>query len=127
MEFAPFRKLNSRSLLNFLFAAALATLVPTAFAHTELVSAVPAPNSTVSAPPAVTITFSGVLEPKFSKITVTDAAGHPVNKEASAVGANTKVLTLALPAMAAGVYTVHWVAVSADSHRSQGVYKFTVK
>jgi copper resistance protein C len=104
-----------------------AMLVPAAFAHTSPVSMTPAADSTVSSPQNVTIRFSGALEPKFSKITVMDAKGQAVNKEASMVGADTKVMTVALPPLAPGVYTVHWVGVSTDTHRSQGEYKFTVK
>ncbi|HTW68061.1 MAG TPA: copper homeostasis periplasmic binding protein CopC [Bryobacteraceae bacterium] len=127
MNHVPFRKIQPRNLAYVLLAAMLAVTVSIGFAHTELVSATPAANSTVKAPKEVAITFSGALEPKFSKITVMDASGNPVTKEASAVGANMKLMTLALPVMAPGVYTVHWVAVSTDSHRSQGEYKFTVK
>jgi len=100
---------------------------PVAFAHTEPVTMTPAANSTVSAPANVTIKFSGALEPKFSSITVTNSGGHVVNKEASAVGSDTKIMMVALPALPAGVYTVHWVGVSTDSHRAQGDYKFTVQ
>ena len=104
-----------------------AMLVPAAFAHTAPVTMTPPADSTVSSPPNVTINFSGALEPKFSSITVTNAAGHVVNKEPSAVGADTKVMTVPLPPLPPGVYTVHWVGVSTDTHRSQGDYKFTVK
>lgn len=127
MNFVSFRAIRAKSLAYLLFAAALAVTVPMSFAHAELVSATPAANSTVSAPKQVTIKFSGALEAKFSKITVTDASGKPVNREASVVGADTKVMTVGLPVLTPGVYTVHWVAVSIDSHRSQGDYKFTVK
>lgn len=113
--------------IRLLFAALFLALIPAAFAHTEPVSMVPAVNSVVSAPPAVTIHFSGALEPKFSSITVTDASGQQVSKEASKVGTDTKVMTVAVPPLAPGVYTVHWVGVSTDSHREQGSYKFTVK
>ena len=59
--------------------------------------------------------------------TVSDASGHVVNKDASVVGADALSITVAMPTLPAGVYTVNWVAVSVDSHRSQGEYKFTVK
>ena len=127
MNLISFRAIRASSMAHLLFAAAFALTVPIGFAHTELVSATPAANSTVSAPKEVSIKFSGALEAKFSKITVTDASGKTVNTAASAVGADTKVMTVALPTLTPGVYTVHWVAVSTDSHRSQGDYKFTVK
>ena len=88
---------------------------------------VPAANSTVSAPARVTIHFSEALEPKFSKLTLSDAAGTVVTKDPSAVSPDAKVMTLPLPALAPGVFTVTWVSVALDSHRAQGNYKFTVK
>jgi methionine-rich copper-binding protein CopC len=110
-----------------LFAASLFAASPALFAHTSPVTMTPAADATVSAPDSVTINFTGALEPKFSMITVTDASGHVANKEASVVGADTKTMKVVLPPLKPGVYTVHWVGVSTDTHRSQGDYKFTVK
>lgn len=110
-----------------LFAAALLLAAPAAFAHTHPEMMMPAADATVSAPASIMIHFSGALEPKFSSITVTDATGHVVNKEPAAVGADAKVMTLPLPALMPGIYTVNWVGVSVDTHRSTGEYKFTVK
>lgn len=101
--------------------------VPTMFAHTHPMAMMPAADSTGSSPTSVMIHFSGPLEPKFSLVTVTDATGHVVNKDASVVAADAKSISLAMPTLAPGVYSVNWVAVSVDSHRSQGEYKFTVK
>lgn len=123
----PMTSTVSRRLLLIPILLTTAMLVPAAFAHTSPVTMTPTADSTVSSPQNVTIKFSGALEPKFSKITVTDAKGQVVNKESSTVGADTKVMTVALPPLAPGVYTVHWVGVSTDTHRSQGAYKFTVK
>lgn len=108
-----------------MLAGAALTTVPAAFAHAEPVMMMPAANSTVNAPKSVMIHFSEALEPKFSKITVTDAAGHVVTKEAAAV--NAKMMTVTLPDLKPGVYTVHWTSVATDSHRLSGEYKFTVK
>ncbi|MCU1324286.1 MAG: copC domain protein [Acidobacteriaceae bacterium] len=105
----------------------LFAIAPFALAHTHPASMMPAANETVSAPDSVMIHFTGAVEPKFSTITVSDATGHVVNKEASAVASDGKMVSVALPKLSAGVYTVNWVAVSVDSHRSQGDYKFTVK
>lgn len=108
-------------------AGTVLAVVPAALAHTAPVTMTPAADSIVSAPDRVVIHFSGALEPKFSLITVTNASGHVVNKEPSAVGTDTKEMAVPLPALMPGVYTVHWVGVSTDTHRSQGDYKFTVK
>ena len=124
MSLSVIRKLGR----HLLMVAGLLLAVPAVFAHTSPVTMMPAVDSTVGTPESVTIHFSGALEPKFSLITVTDASGHVVNKEPSVVSAaDGKVMTVALPKLAPGVYTVHWVGVSTDTHRSQGDYKFTVK
>lgn len=127
MRLIQLGKLKSQVFIRASFVAVLLATVPGLFAHTSPVSMTPAADSTVSAPASVTINFSGALEPKFSMITVTNAAGHVVNKEASTVGSDSKVMTVALPPLPPGMYTVHWVGVSTDTHRSQGDYKFTVK
>lgn len=125
MNHIALRKILPKGVAFVLFAATLTITAPTSFAHTELVSATPAANSTVSAPKEVAITFSGALEPKFSKIMVMDASGKSATKEAPAV--HGKLMTIVLPVLAPGTYMVHWIAVSTDSHRSHGEYKFTVK
>ena len=116
-----FPKALSLAVLALVMAAA------SALAHTHPEQMMPAANSTVQSPANVTIHFSEALEPKFSMITLTDATGHVVNKESSMVGADAKIMTLPLPTLAPGIYTVNWVGVAADTHRSQGDYKFTVK
>jgi hypothetical protein len=101
---------------------------PLAFAHSRPVSMDPAANATVASPQKVIMHFTGDLEPRFSSITVRSATGHVVNKGASAVSSgDAKLMTVALPPLPAGIYTVDWVAVAMDSHRMQSSYKFTVK
>ncbi len=103
-------------------------IIPTAFAHTHPVSMAPTSDATVEAPASIVMHFSGDLEPKFSSITVSDATGHVVQTVQSIVDPkDAKLMSLALPTLPAGIYTVSWVAVSIDSHRMQGEYKFTIK
>lgn len=40
---------------------------------------------------------------------------------------NAKAMHLALQPLAAGRYTVKWIAVATDDHLTQGTYAFTVK
>lgn len=110
-----------------LFVLTLLLAATVAFAHSVPVEATPAANSTVSAPASIVVHFSEALEPKFSMLTLTDAAGRVVNKESSSVSPDAKVMTLPLPVLAPGVYTVNWISVAVDAHRAQGSYKFTVK
>jgi methionine-rich copper-binding protein CopC len=120
----PMRFTTKRNLTLSALTLFLAVL---AFAHSEPVTMVPAANSTVSAPANVVVHFSEALEPKFSKLTLANAAGAVVSKDPSVVSGDAKVITLPLPALTPGVYTVNWVSVALDSHRAEGKYKFTVK
>lgn len=108
-------------------ASALIFVVPAAYAHTHPKEMMPAADSTVSSPAMVMIHFTEALEPKFSSITVADAAGHTVNKAPSVCASDNMSMSVPLPTLAPGVYTVNWVGVATDTHRSNGTYKFTVK
>ena len=123
------RKLvKSRSMIVAFFCA-FVIAVPAALAHLNLIAAtaLPAADATIDPPDRIVLHFTGDLEPKFSSIQLEDATGHVVNKEASAVDStDKKLMTLALPKLYGGVYTVSWVAVSIDTHRTSGEYKFTV-
>jgi copper resistance protein C len=99
-----------------------------ALAHVFPRTQVPGAGETVSSPAQVRITFDGPLEPAFSSLTVTDASGKQVNTEKSAVDAqHHENISVALPALQAGRYTVHWVAIADDGHRTHGDYRFEVK
>ncbi|MGF6841452.1 methionine-rich copper-binding protein CopC [Paraburkholderia youngii] len=100
----------------------------TAFAHAHLISSVPAANAEAVAPADVTIHFTEPLEPAFSKITLADTSGKPATSTASTVdSADAREMHLALPQLTSGRYSVHWVAVATDGHRTQGDFAFNVK
>lgn len=99
-----------------------------AFAHVFPQKQEPGAGATVAPPAQVRVMFDGPLEPSFSSLTVTDASGKQVNAEKSAVDARqTALMAVSLPPLAAGRYTVHWVAVASDGHRTHGDYAFDVK
>ena len=105
-----------------------ATLASATFAHVFPQKQEPGAGATIASPAQVQITFDGPLEPAFSSLTVTDASGKQVNAQKSAVDAQqAAVMTVPLPALAAGHYTVHWAAVASDGHRTHGDYGFDVK
>ncbi|GJH28602.1 copper resistance protein CopC [Caballeronia peredens] len=118
---------------NKLIAPVVATLAialapAIAFAHGKLESAEPPVNGTVSTAPGVLrLTFNEDLEPTFSTIKVADASGAPVGEEKAKVDpANKRILTLAVPKLAAGTYSVQWAVMTGDSHKAKGTYKFSV-
>ena len=76
----------------------------------------------------MTIDFDDGLEPAFSSITVTDSQGKPVTSVKAVVDpSNKKRMSVTLNPLTPGDYTVAWVAVAEDGHRTQGHYTFTVK
>jgi len=117
--------------MSRLAAAALAGIVaaaPGAWAHAFLDHASPAVGSALPAPPnAVTIWFTQNLEPAFSSMTVTNAAGERVDL------GNVRVppggpdqLQVGLKPLPPGTYTVSWHVVSVDTHPTQGTFTFDI-
>jgi methionine-rich copper-binding protein CopC len=100
-----------------------------AFAHAYPTHEMPGAGATVStSQQEVAIDFDDGLEPAFSSITVTDAQGNSVTKGKAVVDStNAKHMSVPLNALAPGAYTVAWVAVATDGHRTQGHYMFSVK
>ena len=119
--------LVSRRASLFVAALTAAASLP-AFAHAHPKSMVPAADATVSSPPELSIEFSEALEPKFSKLEISDGKGAPVTKQTATLDpADPKHLMLALPKLSPGMYRVHWVSAATDGHRMDGSYSFTVR
>lgn len=104
-----------------------AALPQAAWAHAHPVSSEPAVKASVEAPKQVRVTFDAALEGAFSRLSVADAKGKTVTTDKASLDAARKTLSVPLPTLAAGEYTVNWVAVASDGHRTQGNYTFTVK
>ncbi len=107
---------------------AAAVFAGAASAHVFPQTQIPGAGVTVASPAQVAITFDGPLEPTFSSLKVDNAAGTQVNTAKSHVDPKRPdVMSVALPPLAAGRYTVHWAAVASDGHRTHGDYPFNVK
>ena len=110
-------------------ALALAGLATEASAHAHLLTSNPAANAAVPAPKQLTLKFSEKLQPKFSGLSVSMSQMHnmvaPVKVAVSKDG-KSLIATPTTP-LSAGVYRVAWHAVTADTHRVQGAYTFTVR
>lgn len=118
--------------LTLAFAASLMLAVSSsgALAHALLKKAVPAVGGTVSASPSdIRITFSEGVEPRFSGITLASEAGAtvPVGKSSVDPSDASILITPVSAPLKPGMYTVHWHAVSVDTHRTQGSFQFTVQ
>jgi copper resistance protein C len=105
---------------------AIAALVTPALAHAFLQHASPGAGAVVTkAPQEIALEFSEPLEPTFSGVAVSDAAGHDVEAAHAVINGNS--MHVALNRLPAGNYRVAWRAVSVDTHRTEGAYNFTVK
>lgn len=119
---------TARGFAHAVVAASLLCVAALAHAHAFPKVRTPAPQTTVVPPHEVSIEFSEALEPAFSSITVTDAHGGTVSTGKSAVDANDHTrMSVPVGNLTAGAYTVAWVAVAEDGHRTQGRYVFNVK
>jgi hypothetical protein len=107
----------------------LCLIAPHALAHATLDHAEPRVGATVTRSPAeVKVWFSQKVEAAFSKIEVFDAAGKQVDRKDSRVDPKDKaLLVVSVPDLAPGTYKVVWHAVSVDTHRTHGDFKFHVK
>jgi copper resistance protein C len=105
------------------------TMAQLTYAHAYPTHQAPSAGATVPASQKdVAIDFDDALEPAFSSIAVTDAQGKSVTSHKAVIDpSNAKHMSVSLIALAPGVYTVAWVAVAADGHRTQGHYAFTAK
>ncbi len=111
-------------------AVALATLLfgaGVAWCHAFLDHAEPRVGSTVTAaPPLLTLVFTEAIELAFSHVEVLDDRGKgiPIAPLAHPAG---ETITVPLPALPPGRYTVQWAVVSVDTHSTEGRFEFSVK
>jgi methionine-rich copper-binding protein CopC len=95
-------------------------------AHARLVSSQPANGATVAAAPAsVTLVFSESA--KVTALSIQSAVDKSPKKLAVATAEDSVSHGIALPALAAGDYTLTWHALSDDGHVTSGTVKFSVR
>ena len=81
-------------------------------------------NKVATAPREVTLWFTQKLEPAFSTITVTDAAGQRVDTGKTRVNGNQ--MSVSLRSGGSGTYHVTWRVLSVDTHTTDGNFTFEV-
>jgi methionine-rich copper-binding protein CopC len=107
------------------FAALLAAAPVSAHAHAELREASPAVGATITGAPAeIRLRFTKEIG-DTSTVTVTGPMGRVENGKP--VFELPYVMRIGLKQMTAGTYRVEWHVTSADGHKTQGTYNFTVK
>ena len=94
-------------------------------AHAMLDHAEPRVGNTVAtAPHEVTLWYTQKLEPAFSSVTVTNAAGERVDSGKARVSGSQMSVTLR--AGGPGTYRVNWRVLSVDTHSTEGNFTFQV-
>jgi copper resistance protein C len=94
-------------------------------AHAFLDHAEPRVGNKVAAPPReVTLWFTQKLEPAFSSVTVTNAAGQRVDSGKARVSGNQ--MSVSLKSGGTGTYHVNWHVLSVDTHTTEGSFTFQV-
>ncbi|GGH86112.1 copper transport protein [Pullulanibacillus pueri] len=98
-----------------------------ASAHAVLLEATPGENAHLQkAPEEIRLTFNERLQDELYYIKVYDQESHQVSKKTTKLSINHKELSVKLPLLSQGTYTVVYHVISADSHPVEASYHFTV-
>jgi copper transport protein len=114
--------------LVFLAVVVALALPAAAWAHAGLVWTVPQANVVLDKPPpAVQLTYTEAVEPRFAAISVTNAAGAQQTTGAPRRSpTDAKTLVVPLDHLAQGWYLVYWRVISVDGHPVRGAFTFAV-
>src|ERR1700751_371276 len=92
-------------------------------AHAFLDHADPRVGNKVATPPhEVTLFFTQKLEPAFSNVTVTNAAGQRIDAGKPRISGNQ--MSVSLRPGGTGTYHVTWHVLSVDTHTTDGNFTF---
>lgn len=97
--------------------------------HAYLVKSAPARRAVLSQAPArVQIWFNERLEPHFCRLSVWDREGNQVDLKDVEVGPDDPTkLSVGVPSLPPGTYTVRFRVLSVDGHIVEGKYPFTLR
>jgi methionine-rich copper-binding protein CopC len=121
------RAAAARHLIASLAAAAL--LATPAGAHAVLVRSTPPGRATLAEKPdRVQLWFNERLEPAFSSVSVWSSAGTQVDAGDARVGHDdAKRLSVTLPPLSPGTYSVRYRVLSVDGHVVDSSFSFTIR
>jgi copper resistance protein C len=119
-------QLHTHRFAVYLLALCLPFAPVPAFAHAHLISSAPAASSEVARPHQIVLAFTGGVRPGSANVTLKSAT-KKIGVGAPRLKASGRVLSVSLPVLSSGTYTVQWGATSTDGHRSTGSFSFRVK
>jgi len=111
------------SVAKWLIGSALLALVAVAHAHAHLTAAVPADGSIDKAPEQIVLTFSEAA--RLTAMTLQREGEQPRKLTPLPAEMATRI-TVPLPKLPPGRYTLSWRVVSDDGHVVPGILRFTV-
>ena len=98
-----------------------------AWAHSFPAQETPSAGQKVASPPSeVVIKFDAPIEKLFAKLEVAGADGTNEAVGAPQISEDGIRMSVKVPALKPGDYTVKWAVVGIDTHHSEGSYTFTV-
>ena len=108
---------------------ALLLVTTPAWPHASLVRSSPARRATLTtAPDRVQLWFNEAVEPRFSSVSVWNAAGEQVDLQDARVGPeDPKRLTVGLKPLGRGAYRVRFRVLSVDGHVVESELPFTLR
>src|ERR671931_633468 len=111
-----------------LVATAALAMPAAAWAHAALLRTEPVASRTINtAPPAVRLTYTEPVEPRFAIVSVTDAAGRQLTSGSpERAPGSPQTLVTRLHHTPQGWYLVFWRVISADGHPVRGAFTFAV-
>jgi len=110
-------------LMKGLVGTVLLALAAEAQAHAHLTASVPADGSTSKAPEHIVLSFSEVV--RITAMTL-QREGEEAHKVAPLPTAAAAQVTIPVPKLAPGKYTLSWRVMSDDGHMMSGALHFTV-
>jgi methionine-rich copper-binding protein CopC len=120
----------SRAVLAAALAAFLLLLLPAeGWSHAYLVRSAPAARATVGrSPERIQLWFNERLEPAYSRLSVWSGDGQRVDAgDVQVASTEPTRLSVGVPALPAGTYTVKFRVLSVDGHVVEAEYVFTVR
>ena len=128
------RRARAAAARRLIAALAAAVLLATAWmlpagAHAVLVRSTPPGRATLAdKPDRVQLWFNERLEPAFSSVSVWSSAGTQVDAGDSRVAHDdAKHLSVTLPPLPPGAYTVRYRVLSVDGHVVDSSFSFTIR
>ena len=107
----------------------LLTIPSSGWGHAYLVKSSPARRAALSSlPTRVVLWFNERLEPQFSQLSVWNTDGQQMDGGDVQVGPDdSKRLSVGIPTLPAGSYTVKYRVLSVDGHIVESEFPFTVR